>query len=170
MRIALIGRSTCNVEVIETLNEKDFDLVIGLGDVVCPNLLERFLGIIGEMEDVYIQKFLRSNHLILNRREDLGISSDFTTDVVITHLPPRGSKTGVIGGVRVGSSRIASMVISLSPRLLFHSHSEVQGIDSIGSTLVVSIGALDEGDYTVYYPKTGEFEFHKIGQIKTSQD
>ncbi|MEM1599643.1 MAG: hypothetical protein QW214_00705 [Saccharolobus sp.] len=147
--------------MIERLNnEIDADIFIGLGDIECPQYIRNFYGIVGEMEDVSVLKYLKRNNKYVTKL--LNISSDFSTDVVITHYPPKGSITGIINGVLIGSNQIMAKILSTKPKLLFHAHSDIQKEYLLGQTRIVSIGNLNDGYYTEYYPDSYSFMFKKL--------
>jgi len=147
MKALLISGVECEYEIIKWINSLNFEYVIGLGDVECPNYIKNFYGILGETESVFVLKWLRSSGRLLDSRLH-EISSDFSTEIVITHYPP--SYLGKIAGVSVGSNEVYNKLILHKPKLLIHGHSENVGISKIGMTRVVSIGLLRDGNYAIY--------------------
>ncbi|WP_338599864.1 hypothetical protein V6M85_10825 [Sulfolobus tengchongensis] len=162
-KITLIAGFQCDINLIELLNNFDTDLFIGLGDIECPQFIRNFQGIIGEMEDVSILKYLRNSGRYFTRI--LNISSDFSSDIVVTHYPPKDSITGIIDSVKIGLESVLSKVLSNQPKILFHAHSEIQGDYYIGRTRVISIGNLNRGYYVEYYPEKDEIKFKSLIKI-----
>nr|WP_231918190.1 hypothetical protein [Saccharolobus solfataricus] len=159
-KVILIAGFQCNLDLINFVNELDADLFVGLGDIECPQFIRGFIGITGDMEDVSVLKYLKSTGKYLNKY--LNISSDFSTDIVISHYPPKGSITGIINGVRVGSQEVLAKVLSNQPRILLHAHSEVQKEYYINNTRVISIGNFSMGYYGEYYPEQGEVKLARV--------
>ncbi|BDB97109.1 hypothetical protein [Saccharolobus caldissimus] len=159
--MALIGGLSCNMNVIEVLNNLDVDLFIGLGDVECPQYIRDFYGIVGEMEDVSVLKYLRSSGRYLINM--FNISSDFSTEVVISHYPPKGSFTRIIDdNIKIGLKDVSEKILVHKPKLLFHAHSNIQNQGRIYDTIVISIGSLENGYYVEYYPEKFNFIFKRL--------
>ena len=136
--------------MIEFLNSLSVDYVVGLGDVECPQYINNFLGILGEMENVTVQKYLRKNKLLIDNFLDL--STSFSSKKVITHFPPRKPR---------GSQLVLGNILSNSPELLFHGHIEEQLVYEVGKTKVVSVGSMEKGYYVIYNGKN--FELKRAG-------
>ncbi|AOL16100.1 hypothetical protein BFU36_04490 [Sulfolobus sp. A20] len=160
-KIALIAGFPCAIDLINYVNNLDADLIIGLGDVECPQYIKsEFYGILGEMEDVSVLKYLRKNNKYFTKLSN--ISSDFSSEVVVTHYPPKGSITGKIFGVTIGSEDIMNKVKKHQPLLLFHAHSSIRGEFELGKTKIVSIGNLINGHYVEYYVNEMRYEFKEV--------
>lgn len=137
--IVLITRAPCREDVIEFLNGLDVDLILGLGDVECPQYIKNFRGILGEMEDVTTQKYLKKNNLIIT--DLFNLSTSFSSRKVITHFPPRNPR---------GSQKILGQILSNLPELVFHGHLDEQREYYIGKTRIISVGSLEKGYYVIY--------------------
>ncbi|BBD72426.1 hypothetical protein HS1genome_0815 [Sulfodiicoccus acidiphilus] len=154
MKVVMVSSGWCELSVMRTLSKLEVDLFVGLGDLECPNLLPRFLGILGEKDGVFVKHFLDQGRYLISNRE---LSSDFSTDVWISHLAPRGSSTGLIAGLEVGDSKLTEKALMLRPKLIFHGHSEVQAVNTLGETTVVSPGPLSRGLFALYDSSSREF-------------
>ena len=148
----------CREDVIGEFNWLGEEIV-GLGDVECPQRLERFRGILGDFDGVTAMKYLASKGLLVNRVGDL--SSDFSTPYVMVHSPPWGVGTGIINGVQVGSREVRAKILTFRPKAVFHGHSEFQGVGQLGETRVVSVGLAELGFY-VRYEGEGKFSFQRL--------
>lgn len=125
--------------MIDFLNSLEVDLIIGLGDIECPQFIHNYKGILGEMENVTVQKYLKKNGLLAENILDLSIS--FSSRKVITHFPPRRPR---------GSQVVLGSILSQMPELVFHGHIEEQGIYTIGEAKVISVGSLEKGYFVIY--------------------
>ena len=69
--------------------------------------------------------------------------------IVITHLPPYGTKIDkLFWGGHGGSEDIREFIESLNPRIVFSGHiHEGRGVDKINDTVLVNPGPLEEGYY-----------------------
>ncbi len=69
--------------------------------------------------------------------------------ILITHNPPKDTKTDTInGGIHVGSEKIRTWIEVHKPFLVITGHiHESTGIDYIGETPIINPGALCEGKY-----------------------
>ncbi|QGA54984.1 hypothetical protein GFS03_10560 [Sulfolobus sp. E5-1-F] len=159
-RIILIAGFPCDLDLINLVNELNADLFIGLGDIECPQFIRNFIGIVGDMEDVSVFKYLKNTGKYLEKY--FNISSDFSTNIVISHYPPKGSITGIINDVKVGSQEIMARVLSNQPKILFHAHSEIQKEYYINNTKVVSIGNFSKGYYVEYDSEKGEVKLARV--------
>ncbi|HII75073.1 TPA: hypothetical protein HA332_12075 [Sulfurisphaera tokodaii] len=138
--MALVTQVPCREDVIDFLNKLEVDLIVGLGDVECPQYIKKYKGILGEMEDITTQKYLRKNGLLIQEGVlDLFIS--FSYRKVITHFPPRNPR---------GSQKVLAEILSNLPEIVFHGHLIEQKVYDIGKTKVVSVGSLEKGYYVVY--------------------
>ncbi|QKR00006.1 hypothetical protein GWK48_06105 [Metallosphaera tengchongensis] len=147
------------IERLNSLNKP----ILGLGDVECPQRLKNFRGILGEMDNITAMKYME-NHSLLVKERILDLSVDFSTPLVISHLPPLGSSTGMIYGVMVGSKSVRARILAHKPRLLFHGHSEVQSVADFHGSTVVSIGSTLMG-YVIEYFGNGKFQFTNIYEM-----
>ncbi|BFH73287.1 hypothetical protein SJAV_12310 [Sulfurisphaera javensis] len=125
--------------MIEFLNSLDVDAIVGLGDVECPQYIRNYYGILGEMEDITTQKYLRKNGLLVDKILDL--STSFTSKKVITHFPPRYPR---------GSQLVLGQILSNLPEIVLHGHLEEQKTYYINKTQIVSVGSIEKGYYVIY--------------------
>lgn len=133
--------------MVEFLNSLHIDYIIGLGDVECPQYINNFLGILGEMDNVTVQKYLKKNNLLIDNFLDLSIS--FSSRKVITHFPPRNPR---------GSQSVLGNILSNGPELLFHGHIEDQLVYEVGKTKVISVGSMEKGYYVIYDGRSFELK------------
>ncbi|PVU74185.1 hypothetical protein DDW13_08475 [Acidianus hospitalis] len=159
-KLAMITRFPCQEDAVEYINN-NFDGVIGLGDVECPQYLNNFHGILGEMESVYIMKYLKKTERLITK-EFLGLSTDFSTEISITHFPPKGFKSGIIINVEIGKKEISAKILSSKTKIVIHGHSENQTIVNSHGFQVISIGAFEKGYLAIYYPEEKKIELSKI--------
>ncbi|ARM77120.1 hypothetical protein B6F84_07925 [Acidianus manzaensis] len=157
--MAIISNFLCQEDAIEFIN--NFDTIIGLGDVECPQYLNNYHGILGEMESVYIQKYLKKNNRIITNYLDF--STDFSTNIYITHFPPKGFDSGITYRVKIGRSDITSLILENKAKIkiVLHGHSEEQKIvDKLGIK-IISIGSFYKGYYAEYNEHTKEIKLLK---------
>jgi Predicted phosphoesterases, related to the Icc protein len=152
MRLAIIAGGWCDLQIIEKLSVLQVDGFIGLGDFECPNLLSNYLGLLGEKDGVFVKHFLDQGRYL---RSAHGLSSDFTTNKWVSHMPPLGP-TGLVGGFKVGDPTLLSLIEERKPSLLIHGHSEFHGEAIVGETRVVSVGPVNKGYLAFYYPLSEE--------------
>jgi Icc-related predicted phosphoesterase len=90
-------------------------------------------------EDV-IAEWLRETHKLINDCERL---------VLVSHTPPHGTATDVIGtGAHVGSTSVRQFIERVQPELCITGHiHESRAEDVIGRTRILNPGALAEGGY-----------------------
>ncbi|MFO7595907.1 MAG: metallophosphoesterase [Desulfocurvibacter africanus] len=90
-------------------------------------------------EDV-IAEWLRETHKLINDCERL---------VLVSHTPPHGTTTDVIGtGAHVGSTSVRQFIERVQPELCITGHiHESRAEDVIGRTRILNPGALAEGGY-----------------------
>ena len=76
---------------------------------------------------------------------------DWSRLILITHNPPKDTKTDMIsGGIHVGSEKVRAWIEEHKPFFVVTGHiHESFGIDYIGETPVINPGALCEGNYVV---------------------
>lgn len=134
--------------MIDFLNHLDVDYIVGLGDVECPQYIKNFKGILGEMEDVTTQKYMRKRGLLI-QGTFFDLSTSFSSAYVITHFPPRNPR---------GSQKVLGEILSNSPKLVFHGHLEFQQIYKIQETEVISVGSIEKGYYVLFDGKTYELK------------
>ncbi|MEM1625926.1 MAG: hypothetical protein QXV69_01375 [Sulfolobaceae archaeon] len=148
MKLLLISGVECYNRLLDWINSqtRDFNYIIGLGDVECPQYINNFYGIIGEIESVFVFKWLKNNGRLLYRLNN--ISTDFSTEIVVTHYPP--SNLGKVLRFDIGSNEVYKKMILYKPKILIHGHSENVGISEVEGTQVISIGLLRDGNYAVY--------------------
>lgn len=79
--------------------------------------------------------------------------------ILITHNPPKDTKTDTInGGIHVGSEKIRTWIEEHRPFLVITGHiHESAGIDYIGETPVINPGALCEGKYAIVEVEWDEY-------------
>ncbi len=155
----MITRFPCQEDAVEYINN-NFDGVIGLGDVECPQYLKDFHGILGEMESVYVMKYLKKTNRLITK-EFLGISTDFSTEISITHFPPKGFKSGLIMDKEIGRKEISANILSSKTKIVIHGHSENQSSVTYHGFQIISIGAFEKGYLAVYYPEENKIELIK---------
>ncbi|BCU68259.1 hypothetical protein HS7_16960 [Sulfolobales archaeon HS-7] len=158
MRVLLITKTLCNELMVQKVNRFNVDAVIGVGDVTCPERFKGFKGLHGELDGVHAYKYIMRNRFT----SSLALSSDFTTEYVVSHMPPLGSTTAVVNGVYIGSIEVTELVKRHKPKILFHGHVEDQGKGLINGVLVVSIGSLDRGRAILFDEERLFFEFLEI--------
>jgi hypothetical protein len=141
-RIALITRVPCREDAIEYLNGLQVDYIIGLGDVECPQYLNNYYGILGEMDEVTIMKYLRKSKRLITDRVDL-FSVNFSTDYVLSHFSPRSSQ------------KVMGEVLQYKPKVLIHGHSENQEEYHVLDVKVISVGSFEKGYYLLF--ENGKF-------------
>lgn len=142
-RIALITRVPCREDAIEYLNGLRVDYIIGLGDVECPQYLNNYYGILGEMDEVTVMKYLKkSKRLIEDKLFEL-FSVNFSTDYVLSHFSPRSSQ------------KVMGEVLQYKPKVLVHGHSEIQEEYYILDVKVLSVGSFEKGYYLLF--ENGKF-------------
>ncbi|AWR98274.1 hypothetical protein DFR86_06960 [Acidianus sulfidivorans JP7] len=129
-------------------------MIIGLGDVECPQYLNNYYGILGEMESVYIQKYLKKQNRLITRYLDF--STDFSTDFYLTHFPPKGFNSGITYNVNIGRSEVAAMILEHKPKVVLHGHSEEQRIVEKMGIKIISVGSFYLGYYAEYNEETKE--------------
>ncbi|AAY79870.1 hypothetical protein [Sulfolobus acidocaldarius] len=137
--MALITRLPCENSLIEKINSLNVDYVVGLGDVECPQFLRDFYGILGEMDNITTMKYLKNTGKLIES-SFLTFSTNFS-NITITHFPPR---------LEYGSLIVRNQILTNSPKIVFHGHSEVQKIYNLGLTKIVSIGSGEKGYYVIY--------------------
>ncbi|EZQ03831.1 hypothetical protein CM19_08895 [Candidatus Acidianus copahuensis] len=153
MKVGLVTNFPCDMDAIEYINNLKFDAVVGLGDVECPQYISNFMGILGEMESVYIMKYLKTNKRLIEGKY-LNLSTDFSTGIHITHFPPEVNTS--ILNVKVKNDEIRSIILKNSPKIVIHGHSDRQCTYNLGKTTVISIGSFKAGYYAVYIPDKEE--------------
>ena len=156
----MITRFPCQEDAVEYINN-NFDGVIGLGDVECPQYLKDFHGILGEMESVHVMKYLKKSGRLITT-EFLGISTDFSTEISITHFPPKGFKSGILMGKEIGRKEISAKILSSKTKIVIHGHSENQNVVNIHNFQIISIGAFEKGYLAIYYPEEKKIQLSKV--------
>ncbi|WP_231112411.1 hypothetical protein [Stygiolobus azoricus] len=150
-KMALITLTPCKGDVIEFLNLLSVDYIIGLGDVECPQYISNYYGILGEMDNVTTQKYLRQKNKLITKTFG-NLSIDFSTKIVITHFQPRTS---------YGSQVILGKILSESPELLIHGHLRSQKEYNVVKTRVYSAGSLEEGYYLIFDSSNNSVELER---------
>ena len=149
--MALITLTPCREDVIEFLNSLNVDYIIGLGDVECPQYLSNFYGILGEMDNVTVQKYLKhKGKLILSTFH--GLSVDFSAKIVITHFQPR---------TPFGSQFITGKILSETPEVLIHGHLREQKEYSLGKTRIYSVGSSELGYFAIFDSSKNSLELER---------
>lgn len=156
----MITRFPCQEDAIEYIN-KNFDGVIGLGDIECPQYLKDFHGILGEMESVYIMKYLKKTDRLISRKF-FDLSTDFSTEISITHFPPKGFKSGLLMNKEIGRKEISAMILSSKTKIVIHGHSENQSSVTSRGFQIISVGAFEKGYLAVYYPEERKIQLIKV--------
>ncbi|MCI2414647.1 MAG: hypothetical protein MPF33_05270 [Candidatus Aramenus sp.] len=157
-KLALVSGFPCLVDAVDYFNSQGYDAIIGLGDVECPQYLENFYGILGEMESVFVMKYLKSTSRLIDsdafeRSFNLGLK------VFMTHFPPKGYGTGTIGGFTVGKD----VPIPRGGKVLvLHGHSDYPSVVKKDETTVVSVGSVLKGFYVELSPDTLELSFKRL--------
>ncbi|WP_246253045.1 metallophosphoesterase family protein [Acidianus brierleyi] len=146
--------------MIEYINDQKFDAVIGLGDIECPQFLNNFYGILGEFESVFVMKYLKKTNRLI-QTSIYGLSVNFSDKIVITHFPPKGFGTGIIGNFMIGNEETTKKILHNKPKIVLHGHSEYPSISEKNGIKIISIGSLYNGFYTEYYPDNVEFVFKR---------
>jgi Icc-related predicted phosphoesterase len=69
--------------------------------------------------------------------------------ILVTHVPPSGTKLDTIGGNKsIGSTSVRSIIEKMQPLVAVSGHvHESRAIDSIGKTQLLNPGPLKEGYY-----------------------
>ncbi|MBQ1197858.1 MAG: metallophosphoesterase family protein, partial [Spirochaetaceae bacterium] len=105
---------------------------------------------------------------------DLSVLSDDvdlnSTDLIlITHNPPKDTKTDMIsGGIHVGSEKVRSWIEEHKPFFVVTGHiHESFGIDYIGEIPVINPGALCEGNYVVLEVERDEKDPDSLPKISS---
>ncbi|BBG27277.1 hypothetical protein IC007_1821 [Sulfuracidifex tepidarius] len=157
----MVSGFPCLRGAIEQVNRLNFDETIGLGDIECPQLFRNFHGILGEMDSVHTFKEMDRKGMLIKDRFSV-LSIDFSTHYVMSHFPPLGSHTGNIIGKEEGNSKVTASLLKNKPKILFHGHSEAQGIGEIMGTTVVSVGSLLRGHYVIFETDSLAFELGNL--------
>ena len=151
-KMALITSTPCREGVIEFLNSLNVDFVVGLGDIECPQYISNYYGILGEMDTVTAQKYLRKmNKLIVSPFLNV-FSTDFSSKIVITHFPPDSP---------TGSRFVKAKILAESPEIVIHGHTRVQKEYSIGRTRVISVGSMELGYYVIFNTQDSRVELER---------
>lgn len=156
--IVIITNFPCKPSLIEFINH--FEIVIGLGDVECPQYINNYYGIIGEMESVYVHKYLKKTNRLIDSKF-LDFSTDFSTEFYITHFPPKDFDTGLTYNVRIGRSEIDSVILKNKPKVVLHGHSEEQRVSEKIGIKIISIGSFIHGYYAIYDSYSREIKLLK---------
>lgn len=77
--------------------------------------------------------------------------------IMIPHVPPKDTKTDVIGnGVHVGSQSVRDFIIKYNPDIVICGHiHEAKTTDKIGNTLILNAGMFREGGYITVEKEAG---------------
>ena len=85
--------------------------------------------------------------------------------VVVSHLPPKGTRVDkALGVIHAGSAHVRSLVEKWKPKLVLCGHiHEARGTDRIGETLVVNAGPLaSNGSYAIVDLETLKVELKAL--------
>lgn len=95
------------------------------------------------------------------------VDLDMQKVILITHNPPKDTKTDTInGGIHVGSEKIRQWIENYKPFLVVTGHiHESAGIDYIGKTPIINPGALCEGKYATVEVQWDEKVLDKVPEI-----
>jgi len=83
--------------------------------------------------------------------------------VLLTHLPPFGTRLDNAGGKHIGSRAVKAVVEKIGPMLLLCGHAhESFGEQKIGKTQCINIGAVKDGKAVLVKIGKSEFEWERI--------
>ena len=154
----LVKKHDCIYSVLGNCDEPEFLETIENYDISVQKSLAlgmsfSFVGCGGGTKFTGTTPFERTEDEIIS---DLSVLSDDvdlnSTDLIlITHNPPKDTKTDMIsGGIHVGSEKVRSWIEEHKPFFVVTGHiHESFGIDYIGEIPVINPGALCEGNYVV---------------------
>lgn len=151
MKVALVSLSLCERDVIEYFNE-EYELVIGLGDVNCPQFFRNYFGLPGETEGKFVWNYLRKNNRTLQYLPQ-EIKEVLYGWALLTHRPYE-----VEGGEKA------------SGLVIFHGHHTSQGIMEERERTVISVGALFKGRYVELIPEKKTYELRDISRLLVNTD
>ena len=154
----LVKKHDCIHSILGNCDEPEFLETIENYDISVQKSLAfgmsfSFVGCGGGTKFTGTTPFERTEDEILS---DLSVVSDdvdldWSRLILITHNPPKDTKTDMIsGGIHVGSEKVRSWIEEYKPFFVVTGHiHESFGIDYIGETPVINPGALCEGNYVV---------------------
>ncbi len=157
-KLALVSSFPCLVDVIDYFNSQNYEAIIGLGDVECPQYLDNFYGILGEMESVFVMKYLKNNSKLINSEMFVRLFN-LNGRVILSHFPPKSYGSGSIGGITIGRD----LAIPKGEKvIILHGHSDYPSLVNKEETTVVSVGSVFKGFYVELDPLTFEFSFKRV--------